>query len=97
MAKKIKNLDIDDVVAAVGNTDVQVEDEATVLGSLQKGKVTKIVVTAKYWSEKLYMDFRQFHMNDDGAYMPTKKGFMVPYELVGDFFDMIDKVSKGKL
>ena len=96
MAKKAKDLD-DVIQAAIGDTTVQIEDEATILGSLQKGKVTKIVVTAKVWGEKLYMDFRQFHMNDNGAYMPTKKGFMVPYELVGDFFDMIDKVSKGKL
>ena len=95
MAKKTKNLDIDDVVAAaVGNAGVQVEDEATILGSFQKGKVTKIVVTAKYWGDKLYMDFRQFHMNDDGKYMPTKKGFMIPYNQIGDFFDMINNISK---
>ena len=82
---KTKNLD---------KKSLTVEEDATVLGSFQKGKVTRIVVVAKMWQDKLYMDFRQFHMDDECKYHPTKKGFMIPYNQIGDFFDMINNISK---
>ncbi|GAN35148.1 transcriptional coactivator p15 [Candidatus Brocadia sp. AMX2] len=48
--------------------------EGVMLGEIVKSETDKIVISAKEYKGRKYVDIRTFFQGDDGNYLPTKKG-----------------------
>lgn len=49
-------------------------EEGVTLGEIIKSETDKIVISAKEYKGRKYVDIRTFFQGDDGNYLPTKKG-----------------------
>jgi len=65
------------------------------LGELQKGK-DKIIIALKEFKGKEYIDIRTHFENDDGDWIPTKKGITFSPESLDDMIEIL-KAAKKKL
>ena len=55
-------------------------DQSSVLGTVYMSKKRLLVIQTKIWNDQAYWDFRQWYKNDEGNFLPTKKGFMMASE-----------------
>ena len=52
-------------------------DQSSILGTVYMSKKKLLVIQTKIWNGQPYWDFRTWYMNDEGNFLPTKKGFML--------------------
>tara|TARA_Y100000310_G_scaffold142443_1_gene141981 strand:+ start:130 stop:597 length:468 start_codon:yes stop_codon:yes gene_type:complete len=79
-------------------------DQSSILGIVPMSKSRILVIQSKVWNDSPYQDFRIWYKNNDGNFLPTKKGFMIAlsYKENGkderlplrDFFNVIDEIRK---
>lgn len=50
------------------------------LGEIELNKASKIIIRVRDYKEKNYMDMRQFFLNDENEWLPTKKGVSIPVQ-----------------
>ena len=65
------------------------------LGELQKGK-DKIIIALKEFKGKEYIDIRTHFENDDGDWIPTKKGVTFSPESLDEMIEVL-KTAKKKI
>jgi len=65
------------------------------LGELQKGK-DKIIIALKEFKGKEYVDIRTHFENDDGDWIPTKKGVTFSPESLDEMIEIL-KAAKKKI
>ena len=58
---------------------------------IQQSDKLQIRIEVKEFKGQKYVDLRQWYQLEDGSYAPTKKGVMLPPELVDDVLDGIKK------
>jgi len=63
------------------------------IGEIQKGK-DKIIVTVKEFKGKQYIDLRTYFQNDDGEWIPTKKGISLTPDNIDDMIGFLQKAKK---
>lgn len=64
------------------------------IGEIDKGK-DKIIVTVKEFKGKQYVDIRTFFENDDGEWIPTKKGISFTPENLDEAIKLLQKAKKN--
>ncbi|MCX5815862.1 MAG: transcriptional coactivator p15/PC4 family protein [Proteobacteria bacterium] len=64
------------------------------IGEIDKGK-DKIIVTVKEFKGKQYIDIRTFFENDDGEWIPTKKGISFTPENLDEAIKLLQKARKN--
>jgi hypothetical protein len=64
------------------------------IGEIQKGK-DKIIVTVKEFKGKQYIDLRTHFENDQGEWIPTKKGISLTPDNVDDMIEFLQKAKKA--
>ncbi|MCX5808253.1 MAG: transcriptional coactivator p15/PC4 family protein [Proteobacteria bacterium] len=64
------------------------------IGEIDKGK-DKIIVTVKEFKGKQYIDIRTFFENDDGEWIPTKKGISFTPENLDEAIKLLQKAKKN--
>jgi len=64
------------------------------IGEIGKGK-DKIIVTVKEFKGKQYIDIRTFFENDDGEWIPTKKGISFTPENLDEAIKLLQKAKKN--
>ena len=52
-------------------------DQMSICGTVYMSKKRMLVIQTKIWNKQPYWDFRVWYKNDDGNFLPTKKGFMI--------------------
>lgn len=62
-------------------------------GELQKGK-DKIIVALKEFKGKEYIDIRTHFENDDGDWIPTKKGITFSPESLDELIEILKNAKK---
>jgi len=62
-------------------------------GELQKGK-DKIIVALKEFKGKEYIDIRTHFENDDGDWIPTKKGITFSPEGLDELIEILKNAKK---
>lgn len=65
------------------------------LGEIAKGK-DKIIIALKEFKGKEYIDIRTHFVNDDGDWIPTKKGITVSPDSLDEMIDIL-KAAKKKV
>lgn len=65
------------------------------VGEISKGK-DKIIVAVKEFKGKEYVDIRTHFENDEGEWIPTKKGITFSPESLGEMIDIL-KTAKKKV
>jgi hypothetical protein len=63
------------------------------LGEIPKGK-DKIIVTAKEFKGKQYIDIRTYFENDAGEWIPTKKGISLTPENLDEIIKILQQAKK---
>ena len=63
------------------------------IGEIEKGK-DKIIVTVKEFKSKQYIDVRTYFENDEGEWIPTKKGISFTPENLSDAIKLLQKAQK---
>ena len=63
------------------------------IGEIEKGK-DKIIVTVKEFKSKQYIDVRTYFENDEGEWIPTKKGISFTPENLSDAIKLLQKAEK---
>ncbi len=64
------------------------------IGEIQKGK-DKIIVTVKEFKGKQYIDLRTYFQNDDGEWIPTKKGISLTPDNLDEMIQFLQKAKKA--
>jgi hypothetical protein len=64
------------------------------IGEIQKGN-DKIIVTVKEFKGKQYIDLRTYFENDQGEWLPTKKGISLTPDNVDDMIEFLQKAKKA--
>ena len=64
------------------------------IGEIQKGK-DKIIVTVKEFKGKQYIDLRTYFENDQGEWIPTKKGISLTPDNLDDMIGFLQKAKKA--
>ena len=64
------------------------------IGEIQKGK-DKIIVTVKEFKGKQYIDLRTYFENDQGEWIPTKKGISLTPDNIDDMIGFLQKAKKA--
>jgi hypothetical protein len=64
------------------------------IGEIQKGK-DKIIVTVKEFKGKQYIDLRTHFENDQGEWIPTKKGISLTPDNLDDMIGFLQKAKKA--
>jgi hypothetical protein len=64
------------------------------IGEIQKGK-DKIIVTVKEFKGKQYIDLRTHFENDQGEWIPTKKGISLTPDNIDDMIGFLQKAKKA--
>ena len=52
-------------------------DQMSICGTIYMSKKRMLVIQTKIWNKQPYWDFRVWWKNDEGNFLPTKKGFMI--------------------
>ena len=63
------------------------------IGEMQKGK-DKIIVALKEFKGKEYIDIRTYFENDNGDWIPTKKGITFPPDSLDEMIDILKSAKK---
>jgi hypothetical protein len=63
------------------------------IGEIEKGK-DRIIVSVKEFKGKQYVDVRTYFANDDGEWIPTKKGITLSPENVDDAIRFLQEARK---
>jgi hypothetical protein len=63
------------------------------IGEIEKGK-DKIIVTVKEFKGKQYIDVRTHFENDEGEWIPTKKGISFTPENLAEAIKLLQKAQK---
>lgn len=63
------------------------------IGDIAKGK-DKIIVALKEFKGKEYIDIRTHFQNDDGDWIPTKKGITLSPDNLDEMIDLLKKAKK---
>jgi hypothetical protein len=63
------------------------------IGEMQKGK-DKIIVALKEFKGKEYIDIRTYFENDNGDWIPTKKGVTFSPESLDEMIDILKSAKK---
>jgi hypothetical protein len=63
------------------------------IGEIQKGK-DKIIVTVKEFKGKQYIDLRTHFENDQGEWIPTKKGISLTPDNLDEMIEFLQKAKK---
>jgi hypothetical protein len=64
------------------------------IGEIQKGK-DKIIVTVKEFKGKQYIDLRTYFENDQGEWIPTKKGISLTPDNIDEMIEFLQKAKKA--
>jgi hypothetical protein len=64
------------------------------IGEIQKGK-DKIIVTVKEFKGKQYIDLRTHFENDQGEWIPTKKGISLTPDNLDEMIEFLQKAKKA--
>ena len=64
------------------------------IGEIQKGK-DKIIVTVKEFKGKQYIDLRTHFENDQGEWIPTKKGISLTPDNLDEMIGFLQKAKKA--
>jgi hypothetical protein len=64
------------------------------IGEIQKGK-DKIIVTVKEFKGKQYIDLRTHFENDQGEWIPTKKGISLTPDNLDDMIGFLQKAKEA--
>jgi hypothetical protein len=64
------------------------------IGEIQKGK-DKIIVTVKEFKGKQYIDLRTHFENDQGEWIPTKKGISLTPDNLDDMIGFLQTAKKA--
>jgi hypothetical protein len=64
------------------------------IGEIQKGK-DKIIVTVKEFKGKRYIDLRTHFENDQGEWIPTKKGISLTPDNLDEMIQFLQKAKKA--
>ena len=77
-------------------------NQSSILGVVYMSKNKILIIQSKVWNDNPYFDFRIWYKNDDGNFLPTKKGFMIALSHkengkderhpLSDFFNVIDEI-----
>ncbi len=70
------------------------KQDGVVLGEILKSETDKIVISLKEYKGHKYIDVRTFFQDDDGNYLPTKKGITISPKFVDT---LINILTKGKV
>jgi hypothetical protein len=63
------------------------------IGEIEKGK-DKIIISVKEFKGRQYVDVRTFFANDEGEWIPTKKGVTLSPETVDDAIRYLQEAKK---
>lgn len=63
-------------------------------GEIKKGK-DKIVVSFKEFKGKHYIDIRTYFENENGEWLPTKKGITFSADLLDEMCDILNNARKN--
>lgn len=63
------------------------------LGEIAKGK-DKIIIALKEFKGKEYIDIRTHFENDDGDWIPTKKGITLSPDSLDEMIDVLKSAKK---
>jgi len=63
------------------------------IGEIMKGK-DKIIITAKEFKGKQYIDIRTYFENDSGEWIPTKKGISLTPDNLDEMIAFLQKAKK---
>ncbi len=63
------------------------------IGEIPKGK-DKIIVALKEFKGKEYIDIRTHFQNDDGDWIPTKKGITLSPDNLDEMIDLLKKAKQ---
>ncbi|GEM_PF-307447 len=63
------------------------------IGEINKGR-DKIIVALKEFKGKSYVDIRTYFENDEGKWLPTKKGITFSPELLDDVLKLLNEAKK---
>ena len=58
-------------------TEGDKSDQMSICGTVYMSKTNMLVIQTKIWNKQPYWDFRVWYKNDEGNFLPTKKGFMI--------------------
>jgi hypothetical protein len=64
------------------------------IGEIQKGK-DKIIVTVKEFKGKQYIDLRTHFENDQGEWIPTKKGISLTPDNLDEMIGFLEKAKNA--
>ena len=62
------------------------------IGEITKGK-DKIIIAMKEFKGKEYIDIRTHFQNDEGGWVPTKKGITLTYDNLDEMIDILNKAK----
>ena len=63
------------------------------IGEIQKGK-DKIIVTVKEFKGKQYIDMRTYFENQEGEWIPTKKGISLTLDNLDEAIKLLQQAKK---
>jgi len=63
------------------------------IGEIEKGK-DKIIVTVKEFKGKQYIDARTYFENDEGEWIPTKKGISLTLDNLDEMIRLLQAAKK---
>lgn len=61
---------------------------------IEKSEGERVRIGISEFNEKRYLDARIHYEADDGTWRPTKKGFTLPLELIGEFKEAVEQLSE---
>ncbi|MBP8625338.1 MAG: transcriptional coactivator p15/PC4 family protein [Syntrophorhabdaceae bacterium] len=64
------------------------------IGEINKGR-DKIIFALKEFKGKRYIDIRTYFENDDGEWLPTKKGITFSPDLLDDVMKILEDAKKA--
>ncbi|MCX8021523.1 MAG: transcriptional coactivator p15/PC4 family protein [Syntrophorhabdaceae bacterium] len=64
------------------------------IGEISKGK-DKIIVSVKEFKGRRYVDLRVYFENENGEWIPTKKGITFPPESLEDMIKLLENTKKN--
>ena len=60
-----------------------------------KRLIGRLVAIGQGNKKNLFIDCRQYFVDDAGDVRPTKKGFVIPIDLADDFFEMASAIKQA--
>jgi hypothetical protein len=64
--------------------------------SIDKNGTRRIQVEASEFKGKEFLDIREYYLNDDGEWRPTKRGVTIPPASVADFAQAVLEEAGAK-